>query len=60
MHKKFKTVIPQEPLFFAIQKLNSNPINLIPVIDPTESKIIGVVTQEKILEILESTETPQK
>lgn len=60
MHKKFQTVIPQEPLFFAIQKLNSNPVNLVPVIEPTESKIVGIITQEKILDILEKSETQKQ
>ena len=60
MHKKFQTVIPNEPLFFVIQKLNSNPVNLVPVIEPTESKLIGVVTQEKILDLLENTESTKQ
>lgn len=60
MHKKFKTAIPQEPLFSAIQKLNSNPANIVPVMEPLESKLVGVVTQEKILELLETNETPKQ
>ncbi|AFS81061.1 germination protein gerN [Candidatus Nitrosopumilus koreensis AR1] len=60
MHKKFRTAIPQEPLFFAIQKLNSNPASIVPVMEPLDSKLVGVVTAEKILELLENNESPKQ
>lgn len=56
MHKKFQTVIPQEFLFTAIQKLNANPVNIVPVIDPVNSKLIGVITTEKIMKLLQKKE----
>lgn len=56
MHKKFDTAIPQEFLFSAIQKLNSNPVNIVPVIDPINSDLIGTITPETIMKILEKEE----
>ncbi|HET6516847.1 MAG TPA: cation:proton antiporter [Nitrosopumilaceae archaeon] len=56
MHKKFQTVIPQEFLFTAIQKLNANPVNIVPVIDPVNSKLIGIITTEKIMKLLQQQE----
>ena len=54
MHKKFQTAIPQEFLFSAIQKLNSNPANIVPVIDPLNSEVIGTITPDTITKTLES------
>ena len=56
MHEKFQTVIPQEFLFSAIQKLNANPVNIVPIIDPVNSKMIGTITTEKIMKLLEKEE----
>lgn len=59
MQKKFQSAIPQEFLFSAIQKLNSNPVNIVPVIDPIDSKLIGTISPEKIVSLLEH-EEPSK
>lgn len=57
MHEHFKTAIPQEFLFSAIQKLNSNPVNIVPVIDPIKSELIGTITPETIMKLLEKEES---
>lgn len=54
MHTKFQTVIPQEFLFSAIQKLNSNPVDIIPVLDPVDKRVVGTVTPNKIVGMLEN------
>lgn len=60
MHTRFQSAIGQEFLFSAIQKLNSNPVNIVPVIDPVNSKVVGTITTEKIMEILENINESQK
>lgn len=57
MHKKFQTAIPQEFLFSAIQKLNSNPVDLIPVLDPINLEPVGTVTPNKVTQLLENPTT---
>ena len=53
MYKKFHTVIPNEYLFSVIQKMNLDPYDVIPVVSPTtEGKVIGLVTSEKIMNLL--------
>jgi len=53
MYKKIPAVIPQDFVFSVIQKMNSYPFDLIPVMSPDhESQVIGVVTNESILESL--------
>ena len=59
MHEKFQTVIPQEFLFSAIQKLNENPVHIVPVINPIDSKLIGSITTEGIMKLLEKEESKQ-
>lgn len=59
MHKKFQTVIPQEFLFSAIQKLNENPVHIVPVINPIDSKLIGSIATEDIMKLLEKGESKQ-
>jgi len=53
MHRKFQTAFPQELLFSAIQKLNANPVNIIPVLNPDDSNMVGVISQENIFALLE-------
>jgi len=51
--KKFHFVFPDEFLYTVIQKMNSHPFDSIPVISRTvEQNVIGVVTSEKIMELL--------
>jgi len=58
MYKKFHTVLPQDYLFTVIQKMNSHPFDIIPVIDPSkDGKVVGIVTTEGIMNLL--TETKQ-
>lgn len=61
MYRKFQTVIPQEYLFSVIQKMNSHPFDIIPVISPTEEgKVIGMVTSENVLNLLAEQESKIK
>ena len=57
MHRRFQTAIPQEYLFSAIQKLNSNPVQIVPVIDPIEDHVIGTISPAKIVKLLETKES---
>jgi len=51
--KKSHVVFPDEFLHSVIQKMNSHPFDSIPVISRTiEQDVIGIVTSEKILELL--------
>ncbi len=51
--KKFHFVFPDEFLYTVIQKMNSHPFDSIPVISRTvEQNVIGIVTSEKIMELL--------
>lgn len=53
MYTKFPTAIPQDYVYSVIQKMNSYPFDLIPVMSPEhESQVIGVVTNESILKSL--------
>jgi Kef-type K+ transport system membrane component KefB len=56
MQKRFQTAIPQEYLFSAIQKLNSNPVQIVPVIDPIDSHIIGTISPAGVVKLLEAKE----
>jgi predicted transcriptional regulator len=56
MQKRFQTAIPQEYLFSAIQKLNSNPVQIVPVIDPIDSRIIGTISPAGVVKLLETKE----
>ncbi|MCH7941167.1 MAG: CBS domain-containing protein, partial [Thaumarchaeota archaeon] len=47
------TVLPQDYLFTVIQKMNSHPFDIIPVIDPSkDGKVVGIVTNEGIMNLL--------
>jgi len=51
--KKFNFVFPNEFLYTVIQKMNSHPFDSIPVISQTvEQNVIGIVTSDKIMELL--------
>ena len=57
MYKKFHTTLPDEYLFTVIQKMNSHPFDMIPVIDPNDNgKVIGIITNEAIMNLLTETE----
>lgn len=58
MYKKFHTVLPQDYLFSVIQKMNSHPFDIIPVVDPKDGKVIGIVTNQSIMNSLTETKTP--
>ena len=53
MYKKYHTVTSKEQIFTVIQKMNSHPFDVIPVIDDTNSKkVLGVVTGDNIMKLL--------
>lgn len=53
MYTKFPTIIPQDYVFSVIQKMNSYPFDLVPVLSPQhEGDVIGVVTNKSILDFL--------
>lgn len=53
MYKKYHTVTTNEQIFTIIQKLNSHPFDVIPVVDNIDpKKIIGIVTGDKIMDLL--------
>jgi predicted transcriptional regulator len=57
MYKKFHTTLPDEYLFTVIQKMNSHPFDMIPVIDQNDDgKVIGIITNEAIMNLLTETE----
>ena len=60
MHEKFQTAIPQEFLFSAISKLNSNPAHIVPVLDPISLSLVGTITSEKIMSLLIQKESNSK
>ena len=56
MNRKFHTTLPDDYLFTVIQKMNSHPFDMIPVVDPKNTrKIIGIVTAEAIMNLLTET-----
>ncbi|MCV0401415.1 MAG: cation:proton antiporter [Nitrosopumilus sp.] len=55
MYKKFHTTLPNEYLFSVIQKMNSHPFDMIPVVDPVDGKVIGIITDEAIMNLLTET-----
>ena len=59
MSKKFQTGLPDEYLFSVIQKMNTNPFDIIPIIDPKKNgKVIGIVTNKGIMELLTDNKNP--
>ena len=53
MYKKFHTTLPDHYLFTVIQKMNSHPFDMIPVMDPENpDKVLGIVTSEAIMNLL--------
>ena len=52
MYKKFHTVMPDEYLYSVIQKMNSHPFDIIPVIDPNDEHVVGIVTNHSIMNLL--------
>lgn len=57
MFQKFHTVSPDEYLYSVIQKMNSHPFDIIPVVDPANENVLGIVTTQGIMNLL--TETPK-
>jgi len=56
MYTKFHTTLPDDYLFTVIQKMNSHPFDMIPVVDPKDSsKVIGIVTSDAIMSLLTET-----
>ena len=56
MYKKFHTALPDEYLFSVIQKMNTHPFDMIPIMDPKNyGKVIGVVTNKGVMELLTDT-----
>lgn len=53
MYQKFHVVDPHDYLFSVIQKMNSHPFDMIPVVDPSHNgKVIGIVTNQSIMNLL--------
>jgi Kef-type K+ transport system membrane component KefB len=53
MYKKYHTVTSKEQIFTVIQKMNSHPFDVIPVLDDINSKkILGVITGDNIMKLL--------
>jgi CBS domain-containing protein len=58
MYKKFHTAQPDDYLYSVIQKMNLHPFDMIPITDPNDNgKIVGIVTNNGIMELLEDTKT---
>jgi len=59
MYKKLLTVLPSEYLYSVIQKMNSYPFDLIPVVDPKDQKkVIGIVSNHDIMNLLVEPKKP--
>ncbi|MCV0431809.1 cation:proton antiporter [Nitrosopumilus sp.] len=58
MYKKIHTALPEDYLFSVIQKMNSHPFDMIPVID-TNNKVIGIITDEAIMNLLTEIKKPE-
>lgn len=56
MHKKVNTVSPDEYLYSVIQKMNSHPFDIIPVVNPNNEHVIGIVTTQGIMNLLSETQ----
>jgi len=60
MHTKFHTAQLDDYIYSVIQKMNSHPFDMIPIIDPKDSgKIIGIVTADGIMKLLTETKTKE-
>jgi len=57
MYKKFHTAFPQDYLFSVIQKMNSHPFDIIPIVNPKEGNVIGIVTNQTIMNLLTDSKT---
>ena len=57
MNKKFHTVLSQDYLYSVIQKMNSHPFDIIPVVDPKDGRVIGIVTNQSIMSLLTESKT---
>jgi len=55
MYKNFHTVLPEDYLYSVIQKMNSHPFDIIPVVDPKDGNVIGIVTNQSIMSLLTDT-----
>jgi Kef-type K+ transport system membrane component KefB len=55
MFKKFYTVSPDEYMYSVIQKMNSHPFDIIPIVDPKNDGVVGIVTTQGILNLLTET-----
>ncbi len=61
MHQKLHTVLPDEYLFSVIQKMNSHPFDMIPVVDRIDSKkVVGLVTAENLMKLIVQKESESK
>ena len=56
MVKKFHTVSPDEYMYSVIQKMNSHPFDIIPVVNPNNDNVIGIVTNHSIMNLLNETQ----
>ena len=53
MYTKFNTAQPDEYLYSVIQKMNSHPFDIIPIMDSENNgKVMGIITNEGIMELL--------
>ncbi len=59
MYRKIHTTLPDDYLFTVIQKMNSHPFDMIPVVDPNNPrKVVGIVTGEAMMNLLTETKKP--
>ena len=57
MNENFLAVLPSEYFYSIIQKMNSYPFDMIPVIDPEyRKKVIGIISNHDIINLLVETE----
>lgn len=52
MFKKFHTASPDEHLYSVIQKMISHPFDIIPIIDPKNENLVGIVTNQSYNEFI--------
>ena len=59
MYEKVPTVLPSEYLYSVIQKMNSYPFDMIPVVDPEDlKKVVGIISNHDIMNLLVEPKKP--
>lgn len=52
MYEKFHTAYQREYLYNVIQKINSQELDIIPVLNPDNNQVVGIVSAESIFKLL--------